>query len=64
MSFNLNNCKILHFGYNNLNNTFVLERHIVETVDDKRDLGVMIQKDIKVSSRCMKVVKNAGFRLD
>ena len=38
----------MHFGYNNSNNIFLLEGHILETVDEEKDLGVMIRKDLKL----------------
>ena len=60
MLFNLDKCKIRHFGYNNPNNTFLLGGHILETVDEEKDLGVMIQKDLKASSQCVKIVKTAN----
>ena len=49
MLFNLDKCKIMHFAYNNPNNIFLLG-HILETVDEENDLGVMIRKDLKASS--------------
>ena len=61
MLFNLDKCKIIHFGYNNPNNTSLLFRgHILETVDEERDGGVIILKDLKVSSQCINVVKTAN----
>ena len=30
----------MHFEYNNLNNIFLLGGHILETVDEEKDLGV------------------------
>ena len=40
----------MHFGYNNPNNIFLLAGHILETVDEEKDLGVMIRKDLKASN--------------
>ena len=60
MLFNLDKCKIMHFGYNNPNNIFLLGGHILETVDEEEDLGVMIRKDLKASSQCVKIVKTAN----
>ena len=51
MLFNLDKCKKMHFGYNNLNNIFLLGGHIQETVDEEKVLGVMIRKDFKASSQ-------------
>ena len=50
----------MHFGYNNSNNIFLLGGHIIETVDEEKDLGVMIRKDLKASSQCVKIVKTAN----
>ena len=50
----------MHFGYNNPNNIFLLRSHILETVDEEKDLGVMIRKDLKASSQCVKIVKTAN----
>ena len=60
MLFNLNKCKIMHFGYNNPDNIFLLGGHILESVDEEKDLGVMIRKDLKASSQCVKIVKAAN----
>ena len=60
MLFDLDKCKIMHFGYNNPNNIFLLGGHILETVDEEKDLGVMIRKDLKASSQCIKIVKTAN----
>ena len=35
---------LMHFGYNNPNNIFLLGGHILETVDEEKDLSVMIWK--------------------
>ena len=44
MLFNVDKCKIMHFGYKNPNNIFLLGGHILETVDEEKDLGVMIDR--------------------
>ena len=49
----------MYFGYNNPNN-FLLGGHILETIDEEKDLGVMIRKDLKASSQCIKIVKTAN----
>ena len=46
----------MHFEYNN----FLLGGHVLETVDEEKDLGVMIRKDLKASSQCVKIVKTAN----
>ena len=58
--FNLDKCKIMHFGCNNPNNIFLLGGHILETIDEEKDLGVIIRKDLKASSKYVKIVKTAN----
>ena len=60
MLFNLDKCKIIPFAYNNPNNIFLLGGHILETVDEENDLGVMLRNDLKDSSHCIKIVKTAN----
>ena len=60
MLFNVDKCKIMHFEYNNPNNIFLLGGHILETVDEEKDLGVMMRKDLKASRQCIKIVKTAN----
>ena len=50
----------MHFGYNNPMHTFLLGGHILETVSEEKDLGVMVRNDLKVFSQCIKVVKTAN----
>ena len=50
----------MHFGYNKPNNIFLLGGHILKTVDEDKDLDVMIRKDLKASSQCIKIVKTAN----
>ena len=50
----------MHFGYNNPNNIVLIGGHILETVDEEKDLGVIIRKDLKASSQCVKIVKTAN----
>ena len=57
MLFNLDKCKIMHFGYNNPNNIFLLAGHILETVDEEKDFGVMIPKDLKLLVNVLKSLK-------
>ena len=60
MLFNLDKCKRMHFGFNNHNNIFILGGHILDTVDEEKNLGVMFLKDLKASSQCIKIVKTAN----
>ena len=63
MLFNLDKFKIMQFRYNNHNNIFLLGGHILKSVDEEKDLGVMIQKDLKAASQCVKIIVGIIFRL-
>ena len=60
MLFNYDKCKVIHFGKNNVNADYVLGGNILEAVNFERDLGVVIQNDLKVTEQCTKVVKTAN----
>ena len=53
----------MYFGYNNPNNTFLLGDHVLGNVNEERDLCVLIQKDLKSSSQCIKVINTANHVL-
>ena len=60
MSFNLDKCKVVHLGQNNNKEQYSLCGHILETVNEETDLGVIVQHDLNVSQQCCKVVKTAN----
>ena len=60
MSFNVNKCIVIHFGYNNKNDSYRLNDEIIKTVQNEKDLGVIIQSNLKVDLQCAKVVKEAN----
>ena len=48
MVFNVDKCKVLHFGHNNGQVHYVMDGNILESVEEERDLGVIIQSNLKV----------------
>lgn len=60
MLFNVSKCKVLHFGKNNVNAEYSMGGVILEAVKIEKDLGVMIQDDLKVAQQCVKAVKTAN----
>jgi hypothetical protein len=58
--FNVDKCKIVHFGLNNTLASY--QPNDINLVEDKeeRDLGVIIQKDLKCTQHCIKVVNTAN----
>lgn len=60
MLFNIEKCKVLHFGRNNLRATYVMDGKVLDDLDVERDLGVLISSDLKVNKQCCKVVNTAN----
>jgi len=58
MLFIIDYCKVLHFGSNNAK--YILGDQVLDSVSIERDLGVLIQDNLKVSEQCTKVVKNSN----
>src|SRR5664279_68235 len=60
MLFNIEKCKIMHIGYNNKHAEYKMDDISLEEVSDERDLGVIIQNDMKCNKQCVKAVKTAN----
>jgi len=50
MAFNIDKCKVIHFGKNNKAYSYCLDGLPLTEVTEEKDLGVIISKDLKVSS--------------
>ena len=60
MDFNGNKCKVLHFGHKNGQVHYVMDGNILESVEEEWDLGVIIQRNLKVDKQCAKAAKTAN----
>jgi ribonuclease P/MRP protein subunit RPP40 len=60
MLFNVNKCKIMHFGYNNHGINFEMNGQNLIEVKEERDLGIIMQHDLKWGNQCLKVAKTAN----
>ena len=60
MCFNINKCKVLHFGQQNLRTTYYLNGSKIEESDMERDLGVMINNKLKAATQVSAAVKKAN----
>src|SRR6267154_1675724 len=60
MLFNVDKCKVMHFGANNSKETYSINNTILKEVQEEKDLGVIVQNNLKVSEQCSKVVKTAN----
>ena len=60
MMFNTEKSKVVHFGANNPRVAYSIENKVLDGSEEERDLGVIVQSNLKVSSQCAKVVKTAN----
>ena len=63
MEFNLDKCKVMHIGRNNLQYQYNLNGGWVKSVDEEKDLGVIVSSDLKASKQCMKAKNRANSLL-
>ena len=54
MLFNVEKCKVMHIGHNNSKAQYVMNGHNLEEVIEERDLGVILQNDLKSRSQSLK----------
>ena len=59
MPFNVGKCKIMHFGHNNSNADYFLQGIKLQVVTDEKDLGIIIQNNLKCDKQCAKAVNTA-----
>ena len=60
MDFNVNRCGVMHIGKINLEFQYQMNDVWVKSVDEKRDLGVLMSKDLKFSKQCL-LAKNKAY---
>ncbi|MCP3679704.1 MAG: reverse transcriptase family protein, partial [Gammaproteobacteria bacterium] len=52
MSFNIDKCKVLNVGSNNINSRYNMNSTVLDNVTKEKDLGVTISDDLKPSHQC------------
>ena len=60
MSFNVNKCKIMHFGYGNAKQEYNLDGTVPVETEEEKDLGVLIDNDLKFSRHVRGIVARAN----
>ena len=60
MAFNLDKCKVMHIGKNNLRQPYYMSGRCLNTTEEERDVGVMINSSLRPGSQCAKAAKTAG----
>jgi len=59
MLFNIDKCTVMHSGLNNVKAKYEMNGKYLEEAIEERDLGVIIQTDLKCSKQCLNVVSTA-----
>ena len=60
LKFNINKCKVMHFGSKNQNSTYFINQKPLEAVEVERDLGVMVDNKLTFSSHISQAVLKAN----
>ena len=60
MLFNADKCKSIHYGHNNQRHQYNMNGHILEQVDQEKDLGVIITDSLKPGKQCAIAAKKAN----
>ena len=64
MEFNVDKCSVIHFGFNSTNGfDLTLGGRLFEVHESGKDLGGMIQSNLKVDKQCCKAAKKANRKL-
>ncbi|CAM5085619.1 unnamed protein product [Eretmochelys imbricata] len=63
MKFNSEKCKVMHLGINNKNFSCKLGTHQLEVTEEEKDLGVLVDHRMTMSSQCDVAVKNGNVVL-
>jgi hypothetical protein len=60
MMFNVDKCKVMHWGHKNCENDYEMNDIDLEATDEERDIGVIIQNTLKCNKQCAKAVDSAN----
>ena len=63
MAFNVDKCSVIHFGFHNNGSDLTLGGRILEMHESEKDLGVMVQSNLKVDKQCCKAANEANRKL-
>ena len=60
MSFNVDECSVMHIGHNNMQSNYNISNQQLPTTDQQRDLGIIITKDLMWQKQTEKCCKTAN----
>ena len=61
--FNVNKCKIMHFGRNNPKNSYSMKNQELQETDEEIDLGVVVNSDLTFTSHIDRSISKANQAL-
>ena len=61
--FNLDKCAVMHFGFANEGREVKLDDKVLGAQKSERDLGVIMQSDLRVDKQCSKAANEANKKL-
>ena len=47
MNFNVDECSVMHIGHSNVQGNYNMSNQQLPTTDQRRDLGIIVTKDLK-----------------
>jgi len=63
MKFNVDKCKVVHYGKHNIEFQYSLYGQPITEVASEKDLGVVFSRDLKVSIQCREAYSKASQSL-
>ena len=60
LPFNASKCKVIHFGHNNQRHEYHLDDHTLEKIDNQKDVGVIIDNNLKFHIHSASASKKAN----
>ena len=60
MEFNVDKCKSLHIGNNNVNYSYKMNDNLINKTSEQKDLGVIIDNKLTFSKQCVESAKQAN----
>jgi hypothetical protein len=63
MRFNVDKCKVMHVGHNNMHFEYEMEGKWLKSVEEEKDLGVKVTNTLKPTKHCIEMCNKANGRL-
>ena len=60
MLFNIGKCVVLHIGHGNPEAEYWMDGRVLDSVQEAKDLGILVNRSLKPSSQCLAAVKKAN----